>query len=163
MRLARLALCLTLVALALSTPVIFVSVGSTINSSSAFVGDTGLDGSALDSKGVRHRTRNYGRTNAPWLNERIEGFTPDYPFADQVQRREGIGLFRLVLDLKTGYVAKVVMLRSTGFVTLDHCAVKALQRWRWRPGKWREIEMPIKFTLHDSSSPAESARMPRRD
>lgn len=163
MRFLRLGLYLTLIVSPLSSPLTSVSLGSNIDNPRAFVGDTGLDGSAVDSKGVRHRTRDYRNTTPPWLNERIQAFAPDYPFADQIQRREGTGLFRLVLDFKTGYVTKVVMLKSTGFVTLDRCAVKALQRWRWRPAMWREIEMPIKFTLHDTSSPSESARMPRRD
>ena len=163
MTLPRLTLGLTLIVFALSSGLISLSVGSTINSPSAFVGDTGLDGGAVDARGVRHRTRDYGRATPPWLNERIRGFAPDYPFADQIQRREGTGLFRLILDLKTGYVTKVVMLKSTGFITLDRCAVSSFQEWRWRPGKWREIEVPIKFTLHDSSSRAESARLPRRD
>ena len=159
----RLALCLTLIVFALSGPLTPESLGGSHTDRRAFVGDTGLDGSAVDSQGVRHRTRDYGRTTPPSLNERIEAFAPDYPYADQTQRREGTGLFRLVLDLKTGYVTQVAMLKSTGFVTLDRCAVKALQGWRWRPGRWREIDMPVKFTLHDTSSSPESARMPRRD
>ena len=163
MTLPRLAVGLTLVVSALSSGLIPLSLGSSIESPSAFAGDTGLDGGAVDARGVRYRTRDYGRTAPPWLKERIRGFAPDYPFADQVQRREGTGLFRLILDLKTGHVTKVVMLKSTGFITLDRCAVRSVQEWRWRPGKWREIEVPIKFTLHDTSSRAESARLPRRD
>ena len=163
MMLLRLALGLMLVVSALNGGLISQSFGSTIDSPTAFVGDTGLNGGAVDARGVRYQTRDYGRTTPPWLKERIRGFAPDYPFADQIQRREGAGLFRLILDLKTGYVTKVVLLKSTGFITLDRCAVTSLQEWRWRPGKWREIEVPIKFTLHDSSSPAESARLPRRN
>jgi len=163
MRLAPLTLCLTIIVLALDSPLGSSSMASTINNSRAFVGDTGIDGSAVDSCGLRHRARDHGRATPPWLNERVRAFAPDYPFADQIQRREGTGLFRLILDLKTGSVTKVVTLKSTGFATLDRCAVSAVQQWRWKPGKWKEIEMPVKFTLHDSSSRDESARLPRRN
>ena len=162
MSLPRLTVCLTLMVSALSSPLTSLSISSTLDSSSAFLGNTGVNSSAVDSKGVRHRTSDYGGAIPPWLNERIQSFAPDYPYADRAQRREGTGLFRLILDLKTGYVTKIVTLKSTGFTTLDRCAVTSFQRWRWRPGKWKEIDIPIKFTMHDNSSPPKSARLPRR-
>jgi TonB family protein len=163
MRIPSLKLWLTVITAALSSTLSSPSIASSIDSSSAYVSDTRPEGSAVDSHGVRRRTRDYGRSIPPWLNDRVRAFAPDYPFADQVQRREGTGLFRLNLDLQTGSVTKVVLLRSTGFPTLDHCAISAIQEWRWRPGMWKEIEIPIKFSLHGGASRTEAARLPHRN
>jgi hypothetical protein len=40
----------------------------------------------------------------------------------------------------------VTVVRSTGFAELDTSAVAALRQWRWKPGKWKEIEMAVEFT-----------------
>lgn len=93
-------------------------------------------------------------TNIPvrHLGFRIESkrLAPDYPLRDRFQRSEGTGIFRLMLDLKTGAVTGVAMVKSTGFVTLDRNAIAAFRRWRWKPGKWKEIEIPITFTMSPS-------------
>ena len=56
-------------------------------------------------------------------------------------------MFRLTLDLKTGTVSKVTVLQSTGAAMLDASAIEAFRRWQWKPGKWKEIDMPITFTM----------------
>jgi TonB family protein len=61
-----------------------------------------------------------------------------------------MGIFRLTLDLKTGAVTRVTIVKSTGFLTLDRAAMAAFRRWRWKPGKWKEIDMPIRFSLSSS-------------
>ena len=163
MTLPRLKLSFMLIVSALSGSVTPLSIASTVDASSAFLGNTGINASAVDSKGVRYRASDYGGAIPAWLNDKIQAFAPDYPYADRVQQREGTGLFRLILDPRTGNVTKIVMLKSTGFTTLDRCATTSLQRWRWRPGKWKEIDMPIKFTMHDNSSRPKSAQLPRRE
>ena len=55
-------------------------------------------------------------------------------------------MFQLKLNLKTGYVTNVTVVRSAGFAELDTSAVAALRQWRWKPGKWKEIEMAVAFT-----------------
>jgi outer membrane biosynthesis protein TonB len=39
----------------------------------------------------------------------------------------------------------VIAVRSTGYGLLDSAAIAALRRWRWKPGTWREVDMPIAF------------------
>ncbi len=102
---------------------------------------------AVDANGVRHRTVDYRGGTVPWLADRIYALSPGYLDADRLHRHEGCGVFRLMLDLKTGLVTKVVTLTSTGFVTLDRCAIASLRQWRFKPGKWKEIDMPVRFTL----------------
>ena len=59
----------------------------------------------------------------------------------------GRGIIRLTVDLKTGVATKATVIKSTGFRTLDSCAVASVQRWTWKPGKWKEIDLPIIFHI----------------
>jgi TonB family protein len=121
--------------------------------SSAYFGHSGIESTAVDAKGVRHRQDRRLRELPPWIQDRIKAFAPDYPRADRAKRNEGTGLFRLTLDLETGAVTRITMLKSTGFVTLDRCAIASFRHWRWKPGKWKEIEMPITFKMGSRPSP----------
>ena len=49
-------------------------------------------------------------------------------------------MFRLVLDPSTGSVTKVIIVKSTGFSTLDYGASISLQKWRFKPGKWQQVD-----------------------
>jgi TonB family protein len=57
-------------------------------------------------------------------------------------------MFRIVLDPKTGLVTRVTVIKTTGFPSLDNSALAALQKWRWKPGRWEEIDMPVSFRFH---------------
>jgi TonB family protein len=125
-------------------------IQSEAQGSVAYVGltESGL-GSAVDAKGVRHSGSRYrNKKFPPWIvDDRIIAVAPDYPHEDRSRRREGMGLFRLTLDLRTGSVTKFEVVRSTGFRGLDNSARDALRQWRWKPGKWKEIVMPVDFQL----------------
>lgn len=71
------------------------------------------------------------RNLPPWFHDRVKAFAPDYPDRDRAKRNQGAGLFRLTLELKTGAVLRVTMLKSTGFVTLDRSTISAFRRWRF--------------------------------
>ena len=103
--------------------------------------------------GVRHRASDYPNKRAPWVLDQVKTVMPSYPNTEIFARHEGIGFFQLKLDSKTGSVSKVTILKSTGFDLLDERAISALRRWRWRPGKWREIIIPVKFNLPPLPSP----------
>jgi TonB family protein len=74
------------------------------------------------------------------------GYPPGYRFSP-----EGSGIFRLSLDLKTGRVIDVAVVKSTGHSTLDESATKALRQWALKPGKWKQIDVPVKFAIPRSS------------
>ncbi|MGZ4982890.1 MAG: energy transducer TonB [Chthoniobacterales bacterium] len=101
-----------------------------------------LAGSAVDVKGVR-----YGP------NARKEGTMPikqghiEYPFEARRWHITGKGLFRVTIDATTGYVTRVAVLHSTGNRGLDQSAVAGLRQCQWKPGKWKEIDIPVDFTL----------------
>ena len=71
----------------------------------------------------------------------------DYPFGARRDRIEGRGLFRVNLDVSTGRVKAVNIVRSTGNRTLDQSAIIGLRQYQWKPGKWKEIEIPVTFEL----------------
>jgi TonB family protein len=102
---------------------------------------------AVDTKGVSHNGNNYPRKHPPWLDDVVSAPAPDYPFWERAKHHTGAGWFQLALDLRTGAVTQVTVIKSTGFTALDRSTVSALRRWHWKPGKWREIYMPVTFTI----------------
>jgi TonB family protein len=104
--------------------------------------------SAVDIKGQRHLgSRDFPGLDEPWIRDRIVYRHPKYPSNDNAHYHQGDGLFRITLDPKTGLVTKVAVVTSTGFVSLDNSAVAAIRKWRWKPGRWREIDIPIRFHI----------------
>jgi TonB family protein len=77
------------------------------------------------------------------MDDVIKRVNPDYPYTERARRMGGFGLYRVALDLKTGSVNKVTVIQSTGVATLDDSAMKALRQWLWKPGKWKEVDVPI--------------------
>jgi TonB family protein len=105
------------------------------------------DTTAVDAHGVRHRGVDYPGKRDPWLtDDLIKAVAPDYPDRDRILRHEGFGLFQLTLDLNTGGVTKATVIKSTGFPALDTAAVGSLRQWRWKPGKWKQIEITVGFS-----------------
>jgi TonB family protein len=121
-------------------------------------------GSAVDANGVRHDGKDYpSGTHLPWLDDVIEAYSPHYPYGDRLQRNEGRGVYRLTLDLNTGSVTQLVTLKSTGIGTLDGCALSAFRRWRWKPRKWKEIDMAVTFQLRrHAPNPPGVIKLPKR-
>src|SRR4051794_9873193 len=122
------------------------------------------NGAAVDLKGRRYSGKDYPEKLMPWMVDRVYSISPDYPYRDRAEHHEGKGYFRLSLAPNTGAVTQVQIVRSTGFPSLDACATAALRRWRWRPGKWREIGTPVTFRVSRSEPrlPKGSVRIPVR-
>jgi TonB family protein len=111
---------------------------------------------ATDKRGVRHSSKDYPNCRPPWLADLITGVAPQYSYSDRAGRYQGSGWFGLKLDLSTGDVTNVTVSRSTGFKSLDDSAVSAFHKWRWKPGKWKEIDIPVTFKLERGVSPLPS-------
>src|SRR5438132_230071 len=101
--------------------------------------------SAVDAKGVNHCGRDYGGP-APWMGDAVKKQRPKYPYEQRARYVGGIGMVRVTLDLSTGTLSKVVMVRSTGVPVLDSSAMEAFRQWQWKPRTWKEIDVPIIFT-----------------
>jgi TonB family protein len=118
---------------------------------------------AIDAKGVRHSYEDYRQHHPPWMDDQIKAFAPIYSYSDRAAHHQGHGFFRIAIDLKTGCAASVTVARSTGVKTLDDSALAALRKWCWKPGKWKEVDVPVTFTMGPKRSmPAGAVRLPSR-
>jgi len=103
---------------------------------------------AVDIKGQRHfGSRDFPGLYTPWIADRIAYRHPEYPYEDRARYHQGDGLFRIVLDPKTGLITQVTVIKSTGFASLDNSAIAAIRKWRWKPGRWKAVDMPIRFSM----------------
>jgi TonB family protein len=107
--------------------------------------------SAVDIHGVRHFRNQYPGRHAPWQDDMSQAFAPDHPYGDRSLHHQGKGLFQITLDTKTGAVTEIAVVKSTGFSSLDSAAIASLRHWRWKPGKWKQINLPIAFELSKGS------------
>jgi TonB family protein len=101
--------------------------------------------SALDIHGIRHYPT--GGRQPAWLTDAVARMGPEYSLYDRIHRHQGTGLLRLIIDPRNGNVSRVVILKSTGFRTLDYAAIVAFRQWRWKPGTWKEVDFPVTFSI----------------
>ena len=76
---------------------------------------------------------------------------PEYPYEARRQRVTGDGTALLTIDLGTGNVVQVTMMKSTGNQFLDSAAITGFKRWRFKPGTVLSVTCPITFTLTGAS------------
>ena len=118
---------------------------------------------ATDAKGVRHSYQEYPRHRPPWVDDQIKAFAPHYSYQDRAAHHQGHGFFRIMIDLKTGSVVTIAIVKSTGFKTLDDSAVQALRKWCWKPGKWKEVDVPVTYVIGARrSTPPRAVPLPSR-
>ncbi len=118
---------------------------------------------AVDASGMTHTEPMHPGKMPLWFGDCIKHIGPEYPFEARARHYTGTGRFRLHLDIKTGEVAQITVLKSTGFQSLDTAALAALRKWRWKPGKWKEIDIPVVFKLEQGPQriPARGVLLPR--
>jgi TonB family protein len=58
----------------------------------------------------------------------------------------GRGVYRLVIDPKTGTTTEVLVLKTSGDKRVDAVAVRTFSKWKFRPGRLTQIDIPIKFS-----------------
>src|SRR2546423_1014323 len=98
-------------------------------------------GYAIDAHGKR-------QPNAVCARDVIWACAPRYPFrtlssdpASDARNRRG-GLYRLDIDLKTGRVSRITIIKSAGLAILDRASSWAFSRWVFTPGKWSAMIIP---------------------
>ena len=105
---------------------------------------------AVDIRGRRHYGGEYSIHSVPWIfGDRLRWFAPLYPYEDRSLHHEGAGLFRLTIDVTSGRVTKVRVMKSTRFPSLDAAAINSFLRWRWKRQTWSEIDLPITFKMSE--------------
>jgi len=116
--------------------------------------------SAVDTKGVRHWGTEYDGS-LPWVRDGVMYPRPEYPYVARRRHQEGKGIFRVSIDEQTGRVVKVDVMKSTGFASLDDSVITAALKWHWRSRDWKEVDVPVGFSLgggpssHDFGSRSE--------
>jgi TonB family protein len=78
----------------------------------------------------------------------IETPEPDYPEIARRLHHSGTGVYGLYFDAR-GEVSGIRVFQKIGYPELDIVALKALVRWRAKPGpKWR-LRVPVTFKLEE--------------
>ena len=72
--------------------------------------------------------------------------SPFYPYEARRARTTGSGLFRMYVN-RDGTVRAVGVMKSTGSKALDLAAAAGLYRSRLKPGRNREVDIPVAFTM----------------
>jgi len=75
---------------------------------------------------------------------------PDYPYEARARKITGSGVCVLTVG-PDGSVTDAVMAQSIGSPILDNSAVSAFRRWRFVPGKFSKVKVPITFTMTGAS------------
>jgi TonB family protein len=76
---------------------------------------------------------------------------PEYPYEARSHRITGSGVAILDIDPSSGLVRDAMMSQSIGSSILDHSALSAFKRWRFKTGTPPRIRIPITFTLTGAS------------
>jgi len=95
---------------------------------------------------MKHVQSSSDLARAPWKADLLFAPKPGYPRSELVQRNEGVAVIRLDIDIKTGTTTYVTLLKSSGFPKLDEVALGSFAKWRWKPGTWKQVEIPVVFT-----------------
>lgn len=72
---------------------------------------------------------------------------PEYPAEARRQHWTGVGWYMMIIDINTGSVTSVRVLQSSGHSMLDHAAIDALSRWKWKPHTVSRVKTPITWAM----------------
>jgi TonB family protein len=87
------------------------------------------------------------RIDAKYKKDTIAAPDPEYPIKAQHLGYQGQGIYRLVINKKTGMVDEIKVLRTTGHRELDATAVMTLLNWKFAPGTLDHRDVLIVFEL----------------
>jgi TonB family protein len=74
------------------------------------------------------------RIDPKYKKDTVAAPDPEYPIKAQHLNYQGQGIYRLVINEKTGVVDEVKIMKSTNHRELDASAVMTLFNWKFRPG-----------------------------
>src|SRR2546423_12944545 len=78
---------------------------------------------------------------------------PSYQNDERLRKFTGTGIFDLRINASTGETTGIRIFKSTGHYELDVAAVKALIRWRFKPGTLVRAVFPIRFVRVEIRGP----------
>lgn len=103
-----------------------------------------------------------GQSASPSVSLPVATYTPQPVYRPEWAKQGliGKGVVLVTIDPKTGTVAGVRMLQSTGNSLLDGAALDAYSKWRFKPGSVSQVKMPIEFTNRPRSQISAQAGKP---
>ena len=72
---------------------------------------------------------------------------PEYPYEARRQKITGDGVVAMTVDLVSGQVTDVSIVKSTGNPFLDNAAISGFRRWRFKPGTMNGQPVDVIFSL----------------
>jgi TonB family protein len=79
----------------------------------------------------------------PWRHDIIHLEKAEYPESLRHNHPVANGFFRLIFDVRSGRVRKVIVEQSSGYPAADANIIVALQHWQLRPKTWREFQVHV--------------------
>jgi TonB family protein len=79
-------------------------------------------------------------------NHALYAAKPRYPFEARARHWTGAGLYELLVR-PNGTVSDVRVLKTTGHTVLDEEAKTALLKWRFYPGRFTRVTIPLTFAI----------------
>jgi TonB family protein len=76
---------------------------------------------------------------------------PAYPEEAQKAKTSGSGIYELRIN-KGGTITSVVIVKSSGSDVLDRAATTTFKRWRFKPGIFMSIRIPVSWSAHRVTS-----------
>lgn len=76
---------------------------------------------------------------------------PEYPYEARSRHITGSGVCVLSIDTASGNVTDASMAQSIGNPILDNATVSTFRRWRFRPGMYSKVKVPITYTMTGAS------------
>jgi TonB family protein len=70
-----------------------------------------------------------------------------YPEAAQKAKMTGSGLYELQIN-KAGTTTGVAIVKSSGSVVLDQAARSAFLKWRFKPGVFSRVRIPVSWSVN---------------
>ena len=83
-----------------------------------------------------------------WIRYLVKEVEPEYPRLLWNRGIQGRGLYRLIINQKTGEVDEVKVLKSPAYAILNEYAAKAFLQWKFKPGTVREAVIPFEWYVH---------------
>ncbi|HEV2045985.1 MAG TPA: TonB family protein [Chthoniobacterales bacterium] len=85
--------------------------------------------------------------DAKYKKDSISAPDPEFPITAQHLGEQGQGIYRLLINEKTGVVDEVKVLKSTRSRKLDASAVMTFFKWTFRPGSTKQRDVAVNFHL----------------
>jgi TonB family protein len=115
--------------------------------------------SAVDVSGKRFRGSQY-KGKPPWIED-ILSSPIIYPYEARRFHQSGRVQLHIFLDPGRGTVTNALLAKASGSDVLDSAALSWIRKWKWKPGLWKEVQLPITFEMPPASPTPTPTPTPR--